>query len=135
MNEESILEAPFRHYDECLIETIDVGCEIMKWLWRPVTQIASNIKIGTALVEYSLVRNILLKVGNDVAFVQRQCYPESLNVSIDNLQAISSKPKTKDRYAVDGQLCLFQDLKDTFKTIEFPKLYVENLGYHIEFAA
>ena len=134
MNEESMLEVTAKYYNDIAIKTIDVGSEIIKWLWRPVIQTTKNIRVGTALIEHSLVRNILLKVDDDVAFIQRQCYSQDLEISMGNLQLISDKSNVKKGSLDNGQIRLFEEQKNNSKVINFPvqSFYMESLDYHIE---
>ena len=134
MNEESILEITTKYYDNIAIRAIDVGFEVIKWLWRPVVQKDTNIRVGTALIEYSLVKNILLKLDDDLAFVRRQCYSEDFEISLVNLQLISDRPSRKDsptNLSTNSQIHLFEEYKDTSKVIKFPiqLLHTESLDY------
>ena len=128
MNEESILEITTKHYDNIVISAIGIGCGIIKWIWRPVVQKDTNIRVGTALIEYSLVHSILLKLDDDVAFVRRQCYSEDFEISLVNVQLIRDKPIRKDS-PTDSQIHLFEE--DTSKVIKFPiqLSHTEGLDY------
>lgn len=108
MNQEQILEAPAIYDKEMLIQTEGIGCEVLKWLWRPVFLTSDNIRVGTALVEYSLVENIMLKVDDDIALIQRQCHPQELEVTKENLQKAGQINK---QMILEGQTNIFQTLK------------------------
>lgn len=132
MNTELMLVAPISYNNNIVVHTIDIGCETVKWLWRPVIQNSSNIRIGSALIEYSLVRNILLKINNDIGFIQRQCYPMKLNVCLNNIQSMSCSSTAKKGITIDGQLNLFDEQNDISNVLY---MYENISGYDVQLIA
>ncbi|MCX8074788.1 MAG: hypothetical protein N2749_04285 [Clostridia bacterium] len=109
MNNGIILENKTIKHNNITFKSINVGYEILKWLWRPVEYIPNNIKIGSALTEYSSTNNIMVKVDNSVAFIQRQCCPEELSASISSIQYPTNKKSSRSTLQIDGQLDIFEN--------------------------
>lgn len=95
------------YYSGLKIEVIPVGIEMMKWLWRPVIEPKTGTRIGTAYVEFSLANNILVKVNDDIAFIQRKCTKDRLRLSLDNLQFSEGRPRITRNNVIEGQMDLF----------------------------